>query len=52
MTTHNPSSAESLAADVRFDLLGERFGGDVENAVNAALEAGAVHLMAVMETTG
>jgi hypothetical protein len=44
MTTHNPSSAESLAADVGFDLLGEMLGGDVENAVSAALEAGTVFL--------
>jgi hypothetical protein len=35
-------SAESLAADVGFDLLGDRLGGDVEKAVSAALKAGAL----------
>jgi hypothetical protein len=42
MTTHNPSSAEALTADVGFDLLGELLGSDVERAVGAALAAGAV----------
>lgn len=42
MTTYSPSSAESLADRVGFDLLGERLGGDVELAVGVALKAGAV----------
>jgi hypothetical protein len=42
MPTHTPSSAESLAADVGFDLLGEQFGGNLERAVGSALKAGAV----------
>jgi hypothetical protein len=42
MTTRNPSSAESLAAGVGFDLLGSRLGGDAERSVGTALKAGAV----------
>ena len=42
MTTHSPSSAESLATSVGVDLLGERLGGDVRMAVGAALGARAV----------
>ena len=42
MTTRSSSCAESLAANVGFDLLGAQFGGDVERAVGAALRAGAV----------
>ena len=40
MTIFCPSSADSLAADVGFDLLGERLGGDVERAGSIALKAG------------
>lgn len=42
MPTHSRSSAEALATEVGFERLGERLGGDEEDAVNAALNAGAV----------
>lgn len=42
MTMQNPSSADSLAADVGFDLLGERLGGDLDGALSSALKAGVV----------
>jgi hypothetical protein len=42
MNAHVPSSVESLAFTVDFNLLGEDLGADVERAVDTALKAGAV----------